>query len=194
MIRFYILPIEIIDSVRLPKYLRSRRNPTGIPCRWGLLDYGLIDAALVAADVTTEQHDLLAANSDVASAPENIDQNISDAAIPKVMNVLEQLRIPADWVNNTFTYRGILRMVAGLFLFAQRHHGMHGEPLIDNVAQLDLRWNQIPLARRQRIQATADALGYDYSQVQTNWLVRRILKHLGDQWADKPVLLGMATL
>lgn len=104
MIRFYILPIIVIDDTRHPKYFGSRHNPTGIRCEWGLLDYGLIDAALVAANVTVEQHDLLIANSDVASPPEDIDQNISDIAIPKVKDVLEQLRIPADWVSYTVPF------------------------------------------------------------------------------------------
>ena len=85
-------------------------------------------------------------------------------------------------------------MIGGLFLFAQRHHGMHLEPLIDNTAQLDLRWNQIPLDRRQRIMATADAKGYDYSAVLPSWLVRQILKHLADQWGMQPILFGFVTL
>jgi hypothetical protein len=155
-----------------------------------MMDYGLIDAGLVAADVSQEQHESIVANPDVAAPPQNIDQAISEAAIPQVQNVLEQLRIPADWVTTAYTYRQILRMLAGLFQFAQRHHGMHNEALIDNKAQLELRWNQIPQARRERIQATADALGYDYSDVLGAWLVRRILKHLAEQWGDQVFYLG----
>ena len=59
---------------------------------------------------------------------------------------------------------------------------------------LDLRWNQNPTARRLRIQATADALGYDYSAVQNTWLVRHIFKVLGDQWGTTPILFGFVTL
>ena len=189
MIRFYLLPIESVvledgNIARGPKYFQWRLDPDppGLAVTWGMMDYGLIDAALLVAEVTQEQHDTLLLNSDVTSPPENIDQNITSGAIPGVQAALETLRIPADWVTTAFTYRQILRMVAGLFQFAQRHHALHNEQLIDSQAQLDLRWNQIPIARRNRILATADSLVYDYSAVQNTWLIRRILKHLSDQW------------
>jgi hypothetical protein len=198
MIRFYILPIEVVDgNKRGPKYLHWRfdPDPPGILVnRYSLKDYGLIDAALVACDLTLAQHQQLAAEIDVAAAPQNLDQTVSAIALPQVVAVLEALRIPAGWVTTSHTYRELLRMVGGLFLFAQRYHGMHNEPLIDNAAQLDLRWNQIPQARRQRIQETADEMGYDYSAVQNTWLIRRILKHLGDQWGLTPILFGFVTL
>ena len=146
------------------------------------------------AEVTQEQHDALVANSDVTAVPENIDQNITSGAIPAVKTALETLRIPADWVTTAFTYRQILRMVAGLFQFAQRHYGMHKEVLIDSQAQLDLRWNQIPLARRNRILATADSLGYDYSAIQPTWLIRRILKLLADAWGSQVFHFGITDL
>ena len=164
MIRYYILPIvlvpemfeeNIIDWVRKPKYIHE------LPIGWGMMDYGLIDAALAGAIVTQAQHEQIMANPDVEAAPENIDQNISDIAIPRVKTVMEQLRIPAGWVDNTYTYRQILRMIAGLFQFAQRYWGMHSEVLIGSQAQLDLKWNQIASARRSRILATADNLEYD---------------------------------
>lgn len=193
-VRFYILPIQhIIDErgdMRGPQYFKWRGDLTGLEVQWGMMDYGLIDAGLVAADVTQAEHETLMSNPDVASPPANIDQNISDIAIPQVKAVMEQLRIPANWVDNSYTYRQILRMIAGLFQFAQRYHGMHLEPLIDNTDQLDLRWNQIPQARRQRILQTADNLGYDYSEIQNTWLIRRILKHLGDQWGNRVFYLG----
>lgn len=186
MIRYYVTRIEtVIDPdmnvpVNQPKYIPA------VGARHGVMFSGLLGAGLVAAVVTQEQHDVIMTNDDVASAPENIDQNISDAAIPKIKMIIEQLHIPAEWIDNTYTYRQILRMIAGLIQFSQAHRGLHRESLIDNQSQLDLRWNQIPQARRQRIRDTADSLNYVYSEVQNNWLVRRILKYLGDQWGNKP--------
>lgn len=194
MIRFYIMPIVFTNNARGPKYLKWRENQGGIDCQWSMRDYGLIDAGLVACNLSQAQHEQLVAEPDVAAAPEDIGQNISEIAIPRVQQVMEALRIPADWVDSTYTYRAILRMIGGLFLFAQRHNGLHNEQLIDSVDQLDLRWNQIPPARRQRIVATADALGYDYGEVANQWTVRRILKHLGDQWGEMPILFGFVTL
>lgn len=194
-VRFYILPIEqsTDGAARGPKYFPWQFDPDPpalIDAAWAMKDYGLIDAALLAADLDQTQHNTLTANPDVAAAPANIDQNISDIAIPQVQQVLEALRIPAGWVDNTYTYRQILRMVGGLFMFAQRYHGTHNEQLIDNAGQLDLRWNQIPAARQDRLKATADALGYDYSSVTNQTTVRQILKMLADQWGATPILFG----
>lgn len=194
MIRFYILPIVTVVQTEPPRTYRAPKYVHELNINWGMMDYGLINAALVGAEVTQTQHEQLAAEPDVAAAPENIDQNISDIAIPQVQAVMEQLRIPAGWVDNTYTYRQILRMIAGLFQFAQRYNGMHGEQLIDSQAQLDLRWNQIPQDRQQKIQATADNLGYDHSAVQPTWLIRQILKYLGDQWGSQVFHMGVADL
>lgn len=199
MLRFYLLPIEVVitgegTSARGPKYFHWFHDPDPpalVSSPKAMMDYGLIDAALVVAkDITPEDHAALVANPDVVSPPEDIDQNISAGALPTVQAALEALRIPADWVDTSYTYRQMLRMIAGLFQFAQRYHVMHNEQLIDNQSQLDLRWNQIPLARRQRIIATADELGYDYSEVQNTWRVRRILMHLGNQWGSQPAYIG----
>jgi hypothetical protein len=195
MIRFYILPIEEISNARGPKYIKWQFNPGGIqPQRYSMKDYGLINAALIAIEFDQAQHEQLVAEPDVAAAPENLDNNISEVAIPQVQAVLEALRIPAGWVDSTHTYREILRMVGGLFMFAQRHNGLHGEDLIDNQAQLNLRWNEIPGDRQDRILVTADNMGYDWSEVENSWLIRRVLKHLADQWGDTPILFGFVTL
>jgi hypothetical protein len=189
--RIYIMPILVVnDNYRGPKYLRWRFNPEGLDVPWSAKDYGLIDACLVAADVTQEQHEALVAEIDVVAAPVDIDQDISELAIPEIQTVLEALRIPSQWVTTDYTYRDLLRMVAGLFMFAQRHHGLWNEPLIDNVAQLDVQWNQIPLDRRQRVVDTADSFGYEYGDITGTWTVRQILRYLAVQWSDTPVHFG----
>lgn len=202
MIRWYVLPVEQSGTVRGPKYM-DWGDPSppdfvehpGIEASWGIMDYsGMMDVCIMVADVSQAQHEQLAVEPDVAGAPEDIDQNISPTALPKVQAVLEALRIPADWVDTTYTYRAILRMVAGLFQFAQRHYGLHNEELITSPAQLDLRWNQIPQDKQLRIIATVDSFGYDYSDVTNQWLVRRILKYLADQWAGGSFDFGLAVL
>lgn len=188
-IRYYILPEETgIVPGKGPKYLKWRfdPDPPGLDIGYIYMSYGLIPAGLVCANVTSEQHDILAALPDVAAAPENIDQTIGPAAVGIVQNVLETLRIPAEWVDTTYTYRDILRRVAGLFQLSQAYKGMHGDQLITAASQLDLRWNQIPTDRRANIQATADALGYTYADVTNQWTARRILMYLGNQWGNKP--------
>jgi len=189
-IRFYLIPMEEGPGFREVKYFRTRWGSGTIDAPMGVMDYGLMNVALVVSDVTAEQHDLLVSEIDVVSIPQNINENVSAIALPQVKAAIESLRIPADWITTNNTYRELLRMIASLFQFVQRYHGMHDEVLIDNQSQLDLRWNEIPQNRQQKIIATADFLGYDYSWVTNTMLVRTILKGLADAWGNKPFKIG----
>jgi hypothetical protein len=194
MIRWYVLPVEEVDvegmPARGPKYFSWRFSPDGVLADWQMMDYGRINAAILVADVTQAQHDELVANPDCVSPPENIDQNITAGAIPAVQNVLEALRIPAGWVTTDYTYRDILRMVAGLFQFSQRHHGLFDEDLIPNQAALDLRWNQIQINRRNRIRATVSDLNYDPTGITNQTTVRQILWNFAQQWGNSEFYFG----
>jgi hypothetical protein len=179
---------------RAPKYLRSRIVPTGIDCRWSAKDYGLLDACIVAADVTEAQHAELTGYADVAAAPADLDRPIG-AALPQVQTVLEALRVPSAGVTTQHTFRQVLRYVCALFAFAQRYHAMHDEPLVDGEATLDTVWGVLPLARRQRLLATAKALHYHTAGMGANWPLRYILKHLADQqWTQEPIHFGPVRL
>lgn len=188
--RFYLLPIEQIDNARGPKYLKWRFGTGTLDVKWAMFDYGLINTALVMADVTTAQHNDLIANADVTAVPQNIDANITPAALPAVRSALESLRIPGNWATTATTYRELLRMVAGLFQVAQRHHGLHNQIIVPGNINMDMTWGDIPVAWRQNLQATADSFGYDYSQVTGGTSVRVILKHLADQWGAQPFYMG----
>lgn len=189
-LRYYLMPLEQIGTGRGPKYLAWRNDPTGLNVPWSLFDYGLINTCLVAADVTTQQHNSLIANSDVTAIPQNIDGNITAGALSSVRAALETLRIPGNWVTTGHTYRDLMRMVAGLFMFAQRLQGISGRIIFPDNINLDNTWGDIPVDWRQDLQATADSLGYDYSQVTTNTPIRTILKSLADQWGNQPFYIG----
>ncbi len=194
-IRYYILPRdEIINPTTGnesygPKYIWWQCNPPlathdGLQIPWSGYYYGIIPAMLIAADVSQEQHDQLVAETDVAGAPIDIDTYVTTAAIPKIQTVLEALRIPAMWVDETYTYRQLLRMVAGLFQFSDAYFGQYREALIDNQAQLDLTWEQVPIDRREKIKTIARQFRWDYAIVTREWSVRQTLKYLADQWGS----------
>lgn len=192
-IRYYLIPIEIVDSdKRGPKYLNWRftENPAPLNVPWSMMDFGLEPVMLIRADVTGGQHTTLSANADVISIPTNIDANITAGALSAVKAALETLNIPAGWVTTSFTYRQVLRMVCGLFQFAQRHHGVHLERLFSGGFDLDTQFSALPLAVRQRLIATADSLEYDTSGLSGSNTIRQILKNVADQWGSKPVIIG----
>jgi len=196
-VRWYVIPaIEAFPNVYGPAYVRwtwhgQIANSEGVVCvaRWK--DYGFGTSCLVVADVTTEQHAVLAAHEDVIAVPANIDNYIPAAALPTVEAKLESLAIPGDWVTTSHTYRDVLRMTAHLFLLAQRYNGMTGHHFTEITDQtLDRLVSEIPTQIRQDLNAAAQSLGYDTSMIQGSWTLRRALRELAQQWGDTPVLFG----
>lgn len=198
MIRFYIIPIqEVIGSsttYRGPKYIKWRMNPTGLGIRWSMMGYGLMTTAIIACQVDQAQHSYLAGQSDIVSVPENIDANISSGALATVKQELENLHIPAGWVTTSHTYRTVLRMVAGLFQFAQRYHGRHREKLVKAGYNLDTQIKDLPTAVKNSLKDTTESFGWDTSEIKNNWKLRKALKHLADQWSNREIILGGITL
>lgn len=206
MVRFYLTRIEENPAfnARGPKYFDWRfdpdkdnpdADPVGIVCRWSLMDYGLMDACIVVADVTPEQHDELVTHADVLALPENIDNPIPNAgARNKVRDALELLHIPGAWVQVGITYREVLRTVLQVFQLGQRYAGITRQRLIDIGFTLDNTVGDLPVGVRQNLAATAESFGWDISAITLSWTIRDALKHLADQWGDLPIHFGLVTL
>lgn len=190
--RFYILPIEQVGSARGPKYFAWRfdPDPPGLDVRWGMMDYGLMPTCLLATDVTTAQHNALVANSDVIGAPVNIDSQIGAGNITTVRNALEALRIPAQTAVASDTYRDVLRVVAGVFQFAQRYHGEYGKSIFDEVTTLNTTWAELSTDFQNELLATAATMNIDTSGLTANTTMRQILKRMADAWQGKNFLIG----
>lgn len=195
-IRYMLMPLTVTpEGRRGPKYLKWRDNPSGLDVPWSIFDFGLLAQCIAVCDVTTAQFGALDANADVFGVPANLDNNITAAALPTVQAALEAVRIPADWVQAGATsYRELMRTICGLAQFAQKHHGLHNQYIMPDAINLDQTWGDLPLGWRQNLQATADALHYDYSQVAAGTKIRAVLKSLASQWGNTPFFFGLATL
>ena len=194
--RLFLVPVEISDNARKAKYLRGRTlSPSDIPelqaASWSGMDYGEQDVMLVVVEVDSIQHALLAANLDVLALPLNIDQLLAPVAVSIVQTALEAHHIPADWVDDTFTYRQILKLVAGMFQFLQRCHGIGMGKLFSGAISLDTLFNQLPAAVRQKLIEAAQGLYLDYSSLTGGSSLRQILKAMGQQWATRSYALGL---
>jgi len=165
------------EDMRRPKYADAMLS-AGV--RYSCMDYGLMPVFFVAAEVTPEQHTTLAAQADVIAIPADITQEIG-AGVATVQARLEQLRIPADWVTASHTYRQVLRRVLAWFMFAQRHHGLHGERLFPDAADLETRVGQLDAGLRQRLIATAGSLALNTSAVTLNTSIRQLLGIITNQ-------------
>lgn len=196
--RFYILPIEVVDrgggnSARGPKYFPWRFDPDPpalVTAQYGLMDYGLMPTALVAADVTTVQHNLLNAQSDVITVPANIDNAIGGGAISTVRSRLEALHIPGNTVQAADTYRNALRVVAGVFQFAQRFHGLYNRSIFDEFTGLNTTWSELSTEFQNELLATAESMAINTSGLTDSTTMRQILKRFADAWEDRTFFIG----
>ena len=194
IIRYYIIPIEDVSSARGPEYLKWRYGSGTLDVEWSGKDFGVIDQMLCAVNAEQVDHDVLLAQGDVVKIPVNLDNNVAAGALASVRSELENLGIPGNWITTAYTYREILRFVAGLFFFAQRHHGLHNQELRPFSVDLDDVWSDLPLVWRANLRLTADSFGYDYSAVTGSTTLRAVLKSLGDQWGNTPIEFGFTTL
>jgi len=104
---------------RYPKYI------FGSGYKWGAMDYGAEDVAIVLVfNPSTADHNAWKANADLMALPENLNQNMTAGAVTAAQTFLESINIPAGWINTTRTYKQVIKIVAGLFQFAQRWNGI----------------------------------------------------------------------
>jgi hypothetical protein len=191
--RYYILPIEVNGTARGPKYFPWRFDPDPpalINEPWAMMDYGLMPTALLTSDLTAQEHSDLTANSDVIAPPANIDNTITAGALSQVQDALELLKIPAAWVSTSNTYREVLRVVAGVFQFAQRYFGLYGKSIFDEVTGLGTTWSELSTTFQDELLATAESMHIDTSGLTANTTMRTILKRLADAWEGTPIYLG----
>lgn len=171
-VRFYILPMEVAQvwseaqdkylTKRGPKYLPWRFDPDPIPAlagvRWSILDYGVIETALAAVDVTPAQHTALAAFPDVIAVPSNLDSTVGATKLAATRAAIETLNIPGNWVQASDTYRVIVRQVSGMFLFMQRLTALTGQNPFTGGLQLNAAYSDLPLIWRESILGSFRAL------------------------------------
>lgn len=194
-IRWYIMAARIDDingmPARSPKYFKSRFNPTGLDVPRGWMDYGLMPVFICWADVTLEQHQALIANNDCKHIVlhANIDNQVG-AARDAVRAGLEQLDIPGGWVDETDTWRNVLRTVCGVFQYAQKVHGRFNQKIIPDGMTLSTTWSEIPQQGRDFLLKRAAEYGIDTSGYTGAITLRDIYKAFSDAWGDAPFKIG----
>src|SRR5687768_14916725 len=131
-VRFYVMPMVLITTDRGQLHLRKyfpysyRTSPDGVnlvnvdvtgpPLEpepslavvpFHLVDQGIADVCLMAADMTAAQHTLLSSKTDVDAIPANLDNTIG-AQLATVKTRMRAWNIPANWLTSTTTYRQLV--------------------------------------------------------------------------------------
>ena len=186
--RFYLLPAVVTvrsdgTTVTKPKYLELLST---IPMRENM-PYGKEPVYLLCADVTTEQHNALVANADVAAFPANLESLVGGAEAATEA-ALESFNIPGDWVAPGMSFRFVLRVIVGVFQLTQRYKALAQEDnaspaLFPAGVTLSTPYSDMPVPYRQRLLEAIDSLGYDRSMLDNNSTLRQLLREIGLQQA-----------
>ena len=196
--RFYLIPIERVDNKRGPQYFTWRFDPdpeNSITCQWGMKDYGLIDRAVIAANVTQAQHDSLITHADVYAFPADIDTIMTQGEQATLTTFLEGTNVPAQWLAGQQTNREVLRIITAMFLYIQRMTAILGYvPGPEQGYALNTQYQNMQADVQAAILQAASDLGYSVTNVKANTTLRLILKDMSDQWGTKPILFGFVEL
>ena len=148
---------------------------------WGRVRYGDDMLCVASVDISPAEHAVLVAHSDVLSLPENLNSNMSAGAVAQAQTKLEALRVPADWVSTSFTYKQFVHRVAAIFLFAQRFRGHAKELLFSAGVTLNTQFNELPQAKRIKLKEAAESMNLDTSSLTATSTIRQILKAMAVQ-------------
>ena len=185
------MPIETINGNRGPRYLNWKYDQTQIAANsWGMMAFGFEPVCFVVADVSDADNVTLRSLSGVTSIPDNIDQLVGSAS-GATQSALESINVPADWVLPSMTFRQIIRIVLGMFMFFQRYQGLYGNiRIFGSGVTLGTTFGQIPAAVQASLSATALDLNLKTTGLTSSTTVRQILKSMANQFASVPIFVG----
>ena len=192
MIRFYFMPLVEINNYRIPKYFAYEDlSHDGVNASHRVIDYGKHPVCFVTADVTIDDHLVLAEYNDIIALPGDIETSITREAISALMGRFEELNVPLDWVTPGMLWRDVIRKILCLFMFSQRYYGLYNARIIEDDDSLDAQYDSIQDARRQRYLETKRSFG-DRDPVLTNArsTLRNIMMRLSDSFGDRPINIG----
>ena len=193
----YLMPAITRDSPTHPgrtevvaKYLDDLTS-AGIAA--SQMIYGAEESALVfALDVPAQVHSTLGGHADCTVVPD-LGQNVG-AQLAQVQAALEGLNLPAQWVDSTFSYGSVVRFVAVFFLLMQRWQGLGKAKLLAAGVTLDTTFNQLPAGVKTDLQELATSFGFNTDEIAGGWKLRRIFKHLADQWPAVSIFVSGGVL
>lgn len=186
---FFIVPME---SFIHPKYGSGVRPKyvTELGVSWAVCRFGVQigDPAIAWVDATAEQEASVGAHADAVVVPP-LDNSIGAGSINAVRNQIENLNLPAQWVQVGMTYRTVIRVLVGTAQLMQRMRGL-GQPT-KLAGNLDRTIASLPAAVRQALAQACDEFGIDRSNIVGSTLLREALRDFGQQFvAGRGVVLG----
>jgi hypothetical protein len=188
--RLYIMPMILdTDTVNKPKYAATGSLLDGKT--WSCMTFGFEPMCCVGANLDSTTDTNLAAQADVQALPVNLDQFLSAGAVTTAQTYLENHNLPASWVTTAFTYRQMVRIVLGFFVFFQRFHGIHGNfSVFGGGVTLDTTFGSLSAGVKADLSQTAQTFNLDTSAVTATTTIRQLMKGMSDQLQGMAFIIG----
>jgi len=185
----YIVPTITTSDGIDPKYVTGAHL-------FSCLLYGHQTVNLCAADTDNTLDQTIIDATDAYKLPDNLDANISAGAVDVLKTALENRNIPAQWVDSLHTYRQTLRILRGMFALLSRYIAVskNNNVVFGGSVTLDTTMAQLPAAARNNLRTSATQLGVDISAIGSATPLREALQIVGEQFVNKPFVLGGITI
>ncbi len=182
--RFYLMPYTGTGLTRQT----ARRAKYGIgffATGFTVIYYGLEPICLLRAfNVTSDEHNAVMANADVAAFPSDLDGTIGSQALTTIQSTFESANIPQELAALNMKYSRLLKRVWTLFRMSQIFYGMGAARLFQSGNTLETTLGQLSAARRQKLSDVIDQMGMDRSSFTTNTTLRTFLLTLAGQFSE----------
>lgn len=184
-LRWYIVPITLVNgNARYASHFGGKGltpDPELVGVEKVMMDYGIIDVGLIAANVTAAQITYLNGLSDIIVIPANIDNQIG-ANLATVKSKLAAFNIPSVSITGTDTYRKALREIAGEFEFMARLTAITlVNPTTLNANVLSITYGSLPQNWKNALQQAASELNYSTQGITGSSTMGDILTSVGNQ-------------
>ena len=198
--RLYIVPRAGLGTkadAYVPKYFAGTTKIIGNGQAWSAADYGSDGWFIAAANLNASDDALVIGQPDAFGLPFDLSQTLTAGQVTNVQTKLEAANIPAGWVSTGFTWRQVVHIVLGMFLFLQRFNGIWAQqnngppiPLFGGGITLSTTFGSLPLAVRTALISTGQSFGFDTSGLTSGTTIRIILKAMADAFGAMQFWLG----
>lgn len=189
-LRLYFVPKVLDGDTYRPKYFT---DGTIAVTPWSAMDFD--DWYLIAADLSSGDHTAVNGQPDAMALPANLSGTLSAGQVTTVQTRLEAANIPANWVDTSYTWRQVLRIVCGMMKLNQRFKGGNdGAGIFQPGINLNSTVGDLSSQVRTRLTDAAVSLGLDIQGITLSTTLRAVYRNFGGQFLAIPLQIGPFTL
>jgi len=190
---FYVVPMIGTGTRENPFRGKYTRDPaiTAIDCK----RYSRTSVAICYIEATQTYLDFVTAqpDADFLTTLAGLNDEIGGANVNSTRSLFETLNIPGNWISANDSWREVIRGIVGEFSLSQRHEGVHGiglyEDLEANGGGLNTQWQNLNQSFRDSLIDEANDLGIILAPSDQDQ-VRKVLKDFSDIFISNEIIFG----